>query len=158
LSGGYVVLIVIVSLVLWGYGAYAFIRRPMRISEIPLAPGEELLFPHPEFTLAHQVFLTSERLLWARVPLHPVRLPAIPLLMLGRLVARRDERLSGKEFSVPLATLNTTVVSADMSGSGSPAALQIRSGTTNVGVFFTSRQNTPEAWKSAIDKQRRARG
>jgi hypothetical protein len=147
-------------LVVWGLAAGRAIRQPLRSSALPLAADERLLFPDPEFTLAHQVFLTSERLLWVRVPLyplHPQRVAATPLLLVGRLVSRRDPMLAQDEFSLPLTTLDRVEIAHAEPDRASTPALQVRSRDVNVAVFFTSRRNTPEAWKAAIDQHRRAR-
>jgi hypothetical protein len=160
LSAGYVFLAVVAVLIVWGLAAGRAIRRPLASTALPLAAGERLLFPHPEFTLAHQVFLTSDRLLWLRVPLvplHPFRVAATPLLLVGRLVSRRDPRLAQDEFSLRLDALDRVDVAPLEPGRASTPALQLRSQDLNVAVFFTSRRNTPEAWKAAIDQRRRAR-
>jgi hypothetical protein len=158
LNAGYVFLVVVAVMIVWGLAAGRAVRRPLTAGALPLEAGERLLFPHPEFTLSHQVFLTSERLLWVRVPLyplHPLRVAATPLLLVGRLVSRRDARLAQDEFSMPLTTLDRVEVVA--TEAGRTPALQLRDRDANVAVFFTSRRNTPEAWKDAIDQRRRAR-
>jgi hypothetical protein len=160
LSPGYVFLAAVIFLIAWGFAAGRAIRLPLRASALPLAPGEQLLFPHPEFTLSHQVFLTSERLLWVRVPLyplHPLRVAATPLLLIGRLFSRRDPTLSQQALSLPLDTLNLVEVSLGDPVRNAASALHVRSSTADVGIYFTSRRNSPEAWKAAIDQRRRAR-
>jgi hypothetical protein len=160
LNAGYVFLVIVAVMVVWGLAAGRAIRLPLPASALPLDSGERLLFPNPEFTLAHQVFLTNERLLWLRVPLyplHPLRVAATPLLLVGRLVSRRDERLAHDQFSMPLATLDRVEVQAAEPGRAPTPALQLRSRDVNVAVFFTSRRNTPDAWKAAIDQRRRSR-
>jgi hypothetical protein len=159
LSEGYFVLIVVTTMMVWAWGAYSTIRRPMRINALPLAPDERVLLPHPEFTLAHQVFLTSERLLWVQVPLDASRLPAFPLLLIGRLISRRDPVLSRNTFELRLTDLDSVEAESRVAPDSqrTTGSLRVRSGPTNVSIYFTSRQNSPEAWKSAIDQQLRTR-